>query len=151
MGIDGGEHTATITSGSTIENGMLADGSSIGGDPNHIYWMSGFARLQLFVKVSTASAEIFFSLGRKSAIGGVVAPVIAATSLGTITNTDYAALTPNVALPECVGLVGDNIYLNVWAITTSGSPVTVSLGLDSRNDCSSRINLPLVIPVLPEA
>ena len=146
---DGGEHTRTITSISTILDGMLADGFSAANDPNHIYWMAGFARLQLFVKVNTASAEIFFSLGRRPAVGGTPAPVIAATSLGTIANTDYVALNVNVALPECVGLITDNIYLNVWAITTSASPVTVSLGLDSSNDCTSRINLPIVIPVIP--
>ena len=134
-----------ITSSSSIVDGMLADGPSLSGDPNHEYWMAGLVQLKLYLKVDTASAEIFFSLGRKPALGGAATPVITATSLGTITWTTYTALITSIILPESIGPVDDNIQINVWAVTISGSAVTVSIGLDATYP--SRINLPFVIPV----
>jgi hypothetical protein len=59
----------------------------------------------------------------------------------SFSNTGYSVIEKSIALAQSVGATSDVFYLKVWAITTSGTPITVTLG--TGLNCRSYVNMPI--------
>ena len=135
--------TCTISSGSSAAAGLLFEGIlDAAADPGIVVWMAGTLHAAFSAKVSAASAILHFNFGRKTVPGEVITLLLTDVTTSSFSNTGYSVIEKSIALAQSVGAaVSDVFYLKVWAITTSGTPITVTLG--TGLNCRSYVNVPI--------
>jgi len=142
-------NSVTISSTSSVADGTLFSGTFFPyGWYARLVWVAGTLRARFYVKISddTKSAMLHFEWGQIWPDSIKVVMVAAATDL--FSNTDYVVIEVDVPYLERLdsqnhGTWGDGAtnahqFLTIWATTTSGTPITVTLGMGAN--CRTNIN-----------
>jgi hypothetical protein len=131
--------TVTITSSSSKTDGTLAQGFYLGtDDPRLVYWPGGTLRVSLQITVSAATATLHVDWGRFAGPGHAL--ILSDQTVGTTGSASYVTVSAGFVLPASTGLISDSPWFQVWATTTSGSAVTVTMGVGSTHP--SYLNTP---------
>ena len=136
--------TVTISSGSSKATGSFFATrlESCTGGPYSANWLAGTLKAKLFVKVSAASATIHVDYGRCAYPCTTPTLLASNVTVGTVSSTSLVEIDASASVSALAGSVNDEVYLVVWATTTSASAIVVTLADNAFHE--SRINTPLV-------
>jgi hypothetical protein len=96
-------------------------------------WTAGTLRVRANVFVSSGSAQLQVSLYRYSQVGGSITLVSEVLS-SVFSNTSWEVVTVEAPYAESTGNTDDFVYMEIKAITSSGSPITVEIATGQSNE-----------------